>query len=245
MSLVSALAWPLLYLAFLIVALYFTHRVEHYAREMGVGAGGIPRFLPAAGFLIMAAGGIVDSVAVTILGFRWSGLINYVLATPGSLLRLLTGYQLGALTMTILVTVAPFLPISLLIGGPTALLVTLLAALLSLAAGAAMLGLGALSAAATLMASRERMPLIWLLPFMVLVSAILYPPTLLPPLLRAVAPLIPLYHVSQALRQIAAYIEAEKLLTVLGVLAALGAGYSTLYAPASMLTREARRRSLD
>ncbi len=212
---------------------------------MGIGAGGIPRFLPAAGFLVMAAGGIVDSIAVSVLGFRWSGLINYIVATPGATLRLLTGYQLGALTVTILVTIAPFLPISLAVAGPTGLLVTLVTALLSLAAGAAMLGLGALSAAATLMASRERMPLTWLLPFMTLVSAFFYPVTLLPPVLRAIAPLIPLYHVSQAIREIAAYLEAEKLLSVLGVLAALGAGYSTLYAPAAALAREARKRSLD
>ncbi len=245
LALVAAFSWPLLYLAFLFLAIYFTGRAAAYAESLHVNPSALTRFLPAAGFLVMAAGSIVDGTMMTVQGLRWNGVLPYFLATPGALLRLLTGYALGATTVMLAVTLAPFVPMAAVLAGPSGVIVVLVTFLLSALAAFALIGLGALSAALALLANRERMPTMWLLPLVILLSAIFYPVTLLPPFLRVAAEAIPLYHVSHALREIASFLEARRLLAVLGVLMMLGLGYSTLYAPAALLAERARRRSIE
>ena len=244
-ALVASLGWPLLYLAFLFIGIYFTGRSYAYASTLGVNPAALLRFLPAAGFLTIAAGGIVDGMMMTVQGLRWSGILPYFLATPGATLRLLTGYTIGSTSVTLLLTSLPFILLSVGLAGIPGLIVILIVLGLTILAALTLLGLAALAAALTLLSNRERMPMIWMLPFLILVSAIFYPVTLLPPALRLVAHAVPLYYVSQALRNIASFLEAEKLLAVIGVLFGLGGGYASLYLPAAIAAREARKRSLD
>ncbi len=244
-ALVSMLGWPLLYLAFIFIGVYFTGRSYAYAETLGVNPGALARFLPAAGFLTIAAGGIVDGMMTTVQGLRWNGVLPYFLATPGATLRLLTGYTIGSTMVTLGLTSIPFVILSAALAGIPGLIVITVILGLTILAAVSLIGLAALAASLTLLSNRERMPMIWLLPFLILVSAIFYPVTLLPPVLRLVAYATPLYHVSRALRMIASFLEAKKLLAVMGVIFGLGGGYATLYLPASLAAREARRRSLD
>ncbi len=244
-ALVASLGWPLLYLAFLFIGVYFSGRSQAYAATLGVNPAALIRFLPAAGFLTIAAGGIVDGMMMAVQGLRWNGVLPYFLATPGAVLRLLTGYTIGSTMVTLSFTSLPFIAISVALAGLPGLLVILVVLGLTMLAAIALIGLAALAAALTLLSNRERLPMIWMLPFLILVSAIFYPVTLLPPFLRLVSYAIPLYHVSHALREIASFLDAKKLLAVVGVLFGLGGGYASLYLPATIAAREARRRSLD
>ncbi|AEM39293.1 ABC-2 type transporter [Pyrolobus fumarii 1A] len=240
-ALIAALTWPLLYTAFLVLVLLFTGASNEYARRMGVGEE-LASFIPAASFLLTAIGYIVDGAALYVLGLRWNGVLQLFMATPGALLRLLTGCSIGSMLAATTVVIVPFILVTLIVAGVRGLVVLLIVVLISLLAGFSMIGLGALVAGATLASNRERVPLQWLLPFTVLASSILYPPVVLPPLLRAIAKLLPPYYAAEALRSIASTLSAKPLLSILLTLAPLAAAYATLYVPASLLVQQARRR---
>lgn len=172
---------------------------------------------------VALADSLTTAVVCLALGMRYgqqTGTVKVLLAeplTPARLMSLSLVYPVlrGA------VDFACFLVVAVWLGVPVAAINPLSVAVVFVAAALAVLGIGVLSAAATLIFKRGD-PVLWALgTATALLSGVLYPTSVLPPGLQQVAAWLPTTHALAAMR--AAVIDGAGLLALAPHLAVLGA----------------------
>jgi len=142
--------------------------------------------------LVVSSIDIVWDLAGNALSLRFLGVLPYLAVAPSSPSIALVLSYIPRYLIESLLKAAEFLPLlALFVGFAPALLNISLIFLLSLLAVLPLLGLSSLVAYSVLASKEETVWLDWLAPLILLVSGAIYPISILPPWVQAVAQLLP------------------------------------------------------
>lgn len=227
---VAAFIWPYLMVLILLGLGYLFGSPKQYAERMGVSNPVF--FIISASTVAMSSTFILDDVANYTLYNRWNGTLPYILLTPMRLPKQLLAASLPSTLVSPAISVSSALPAALYFEGLrgagiiAGLYAVIVLGMLPLA------GLAVLIAGLVLTAKEETNIASSITPFLLLVSGVFYPVTVLPRALQLVAAAVPVKYVVDIARAIASTGSAtHRVFTAIYALTLLAFAYNALAAP--------------
>ncbi|BEP17231.1 ABC transporter permease [Pyrofollis japonicus] len=239
-----AFVWPYLLVLVLLGLGYLFGSPEIYARRMGVRNPVF--FIASASSVAMSSLIIVEDVAGYTIYNRWNGTLPYILLTPTTMAKQLLAASLPSTLLSPAVTLTAILPVAVYYEGLRG------AAIVASLYGVIVLGMLPLAGLAVLIAGlvlivREESNIASSLsPFLLLVSGIFYPVTVLPEILQVVSEAVPLRYVVEFARALASHGAASSLFYAVYVLTLMAFAYNIVAAPMlSRIEEKVKQRGID
>lgn len=228
---VMMLFWPYMMAFFLLGIGALIGSIEEYSVRMKVVN---PIFYILASSSVMVSSiNIVDSVAGELLRHRWIGTLPYVIASPPRFIVFAIVGPLPTTMISSLISLTSILPAAVyfegLIGG-FKIFVVLLFIYLGMIP---LIGLAVVVGGLSLAVGEEANIAGFITPFILLVSGVFYPQTILPWILQIIGRMFPLYYIVEATKILAIYrIPPLSLFyPIVSMLVLLSMLYNTLAAP--------------
>ncbi len=218
--------WPYLLVGVMLGLGALIGNISLFSKRVGVVD---PAFyLLSASAVATSSVGIVDAVAGFALYNRWLGTLNYIFLTPIREAKLMIAAGIPDSIITPLISVVAVAPAALYFEGLmgelklTAILLIMYMSMIPL------IGLSVLAATALLFVREESNIISSITPFILLLSGVFYPVSVLPKALQALSTYIPTRYVVDAAKLAAKYSSMPWgwIVIILGILAALGAVYN-------------------
>jgi ABC-2 type transport system permease protein len=238
----SMFIWPYLMVGIIMGLGAMVGNVGLFSKRVGVVD---PAFyLFSASAVAMSSVGIVDAVAGFALYNRWLGTLNYIFLTPIREAELMIAAGLPDSIITPLISVIAVLPAAIYfegLWGGAKLLILLLVMYLGMIP---LVGISVLAASALLFVREESNIINSITPFILLLSGVFYPVTVLPQSLQAIAAYVPTKYVVDVAKMAARFssIPGAYVMIVLGILAVMGLSYNGVAAIAVTRAEKAVRR---
>ena len=222
----SMFLWPYLLVGVMLGLGALIGNINLFSKRVGVVD---PAFyLLSASAVAMSSVGIVDAVAGFALYNRWLGTLNYILLTPIREAKLMIAAGIPDSVITPLISVIAVAPAAIYFEGLMGGLKLALILLIMYMGMVPLIGLSVLAATALLFVREESNIVSSISPFILLLSGVFYPVSVLPKTLQAIAPYIPSKYVVDAAKMAARYstMPWSWIVLTLGILATLGAVYN-------------------
>lgn len=226
-----AIVWPYLMAGFLLGLGLMLGSLNVYKERMDV-ANPILYIIISSGILVSSLS-IVDQAVASVLVHRWIGTLPYVMASPpGFRLVIIFGPLLPSILSSFIV-ISAIMPAALLIEGVLGLGKVLVALAFIYLALFPLLGFSIIIAGITLILREETNIASFITPFMMILSGVYYPLTVLPLVLQYLARIVPVYYVVEAVKILAVYHipPFNKLFIIAGILFGLTIIYNTAAIP--------------
>ncbi len=236
------LVWPYLMAGFLLGLGLLLGSLKVYGERMGV-ANPVFYIIASSGVLISSIN-IIDTAVATVLEHRWVGTLPYVVSSPSGFRILAMFGPLLPAIISSFISISAILPAAVLFEGILGVLKVFLALILIYIATLPLIGLAVIIAGITLIMREETNIASFMTPFMILVSGVYYPQTILPHVLQLLAKAVPVYYVVTAVKILATYHipPFNIFFTIAGILFGLTLIYNTMVYP-GVKTIENRIRS--
>lgn len=225
------LIWPYLMAGFLLGLGLLLGSLKVYGERMGVAN---PAFYIIASSGVMVSSiSIIDSAVATVLEHRWIGTLPYILSIPPGYRSVVMFGPLLPAVISSFISVSAILPAAVLFEGVVGGFKVLLALILVCIAMWPLIGLAVIIAGVTLIIREETNIASFMTPFMILVSGVYYPQTILPYILQLFAKVVPVYYVVTAVKILATYHipPFNIFFTIAGILFGLTLIYNTIAYP--------------
>ena len=170
----SYFIWPYLMVALILGFGSLFGSIESYSERLGVSSPIL--FLLSSTVVAMSSISIVSSVAEFVIENRWSGTLPYIMLTPAETPIIFIAAGLPDAIISPLITVAAILPAALYLEGISGGIRILTILIFIFLGMLPLLGLSALIASLTLIAKEESNIGQIIIPFLLLVSGVYYPP---------------------------------------------------------------------
>ncbi|MCD6300714.1 MAG: ABC transporter permease [Staphylothermus sp.] len=222
--------WPYLFAFFMIGLGVMLGSLNVYAERMGVGN---PLFyiIVASGVLVSSLN-IMDSIVWSLVDYKWLGVLPYIIASPPGFRRVsIYGLTIPSI-ISGFISLTSILPAVLFLEGWLGGFKLFIILLIVYIGMLPLVGLGVFLASVTLMLKEESF-VGFLSPFMLLVSGVYYPITILPWFLRVIAKIFPVTYVIEAVKVVSVIgtPDISRLLQVIGLLFVLLMTYNLLFFP--------------
>jgi ABC-2 type transport system permease protein len=223
--LVFSFLWPYLVTLLLYGVGYLLGSPQVYAQRMGVGSA--PLFILFASVAAMSSLYIIDDIAGYVLYNRWNGTLEYIMLTPAPTALQLLAASIPSTLLSPAILVASIIPAAVYLEGLRGLALTASLYLLVIVGMLPLAGLAVLAASLLLLAREESNIVSSLSALMLFVSGLFYPVKILPPVLQAIARLVPVTYVVSAAKLLASIGSGGwKLYTLLYSIAILTLAYN-------------------
>ncbi len=223
--------WPYLTAVFLLGLGTLLGSLEEYKVRMNIAN---PAFyIIASGGIMVSSISIIDSVVGIALRHRWLGTLPYVVSSPpGFTLTMMLGPIPGSMISSF-IALSSILPAAIYFEGLLGFIKIFIVLLIIYLAMLPLIGLSIIIAGLTLIIGEEANIAAFISPFMLLLSGVFYPQTLLPEVLRLMSTIIPLSYVVNAVKLLATYHipPFNIFMTIMGVIIGLTVIYNTLSIP--------------
>ncbi len=243
---VTMFFWPYLMILVLVGLGSIMGSFELYTERMNLSSPGF--YLISASAIAMTSVGIIDGVAGFALYNRWLGTLNYIILSPIRESKLFIAAGLPDSLLSALVTIVAVMPAAIYVEGLLGSLKLLIILAFMLAGMIPLIGLSVLAASALLVVKEESNIINSIVPFILLVSGVFYPITVLPRILQAVSLAVPTRYVVDAAKMVSTFgtPSGAALMLLLGMLALLGIIYNTIAGVAIMRAEKAvKMRGVD
>lgn len=223
--------WPYLMAGLLLGLGSIIGSLEEYKARMGVVN---PIFyLIASGGVMVSSIAIIDSVVGSALEHRWLGTLPYIASSPPGMVLVITLGPIPRSLISCFITLTSVMPAAIYFEGLMGSAKIFLLLMIIYLAMIPLIGLSIILAGLTLLAGEETNIASFLTPFMLLVSGVFYPQTILPWILRVIAAYIPVSYVVEAAKLMAAYHipPLKALLTLSGIILGLAVIYNAISIP--------------
>ncbi len=235
----AAFIWPYLMMMLLLGLGYLFGDPRMYAERLGVRSPVL--FVVSASTVAMSSVFIIDEVAGYTLYNRWNGTLPYLILVPMPLSKRLLSASIPSVLLSPAISVISALPVAVYIEGlrgfmlVTSLYASIILGMLPLA------GLSVIVAGLVLTTKEESNVASSLAPFMLLVSGVFYPVTILPKILQEVSVVVPVRYVVDIAKSLASTTAAGQLYVAIYALTLMAFAYNLFTVP--LLSRvEARVR---
>ena len=225
------LLWPYLMAFFLLGLGSILGSLEEYSRRMDLVN---PVFYIVASSSIMVSSiSIVDNVAMMLLRHRWIGTLPYIVSSPPGLIIYAIAAPIPSTMITSFVSLTSILPVIAFIEGLAGVYKLFIILLFIYMAMLPLIGISVVIGGLSLLAREETNIASFLTPFILLVSGVFYPQTILPWILQVIGKALPLVYVVEATKIMAIYHlpPFNKLYPLIGFLVGLAIIYNTVAAP--------------
>ncbi|RLG80922.1 MAG: hypothetical protein DRO13_02515 [Thermoprotei archaeon] len=223
--------WPYLMAFFMYGLGTMLGSIEEYSVKMNVANPML--YIVASSSIMMSSIGIVDAIAREMIRHRWLGTLPYIMASPPRFIVYATAGPIPVAMFSSLVSVTSVLPVVALLEGLTGLIKMFIVLAMIYLAMLPLVGIGVVAAGISLLAGEESNIAGSLTPFIILVSGVFYPQSILPYVLQVVGRAFPLIYVVEAAKVLATYehLPLRFLYTTVGVLTAMSFLYNTVTSP--------------
>ena len=227
---IAAFIWPYLMVLILLGLGYLFGSLSQYAARMGVRNPVF--FIVSASTVAMSSTFIIDEVANYTLYNRWNGTLPYILLTPMRLPKQLLAASIPSTLVSPAISVTSALPVALYFEGLRgAAIIAALYAVIVLGM-VPLAGLSVLIAGLVLTVREETNIANSITPFLLLVSGVFYPVTILPKALQLIAVAVPVKYVVDIARAIASTgTLSHEVFLAIYVLTLMAFAYNSLVAP--------------
>ncbi len=226
------LFWPYMMAFFMYGLGTILGSIEEYSSRMGVANPIL--YILASSSIMLSSISIVDNVAGELLRHRWLGTLPYIVSSPPRLILYAVIGPIPATMLSSFINISVILPavvsIEGLIGGFKLFIILLLIYLAMIP----LIGIAVFIGGLSLVVGEESNVAGFLTPFILLVSGIFYPQTILPYILQLIGRCFPVVYVVEATKILATYHYPPftLLFTAMGVLIAMSLIYNSLSMPA-------------
>lgn len=225
------LVWPYLFAFFMIGLGVLLGSLSVYAERMGVSN---PLFyiIVASGVLVSSLN-IMDTIVWSLVDYKWLGILPYIIVSPPGFRRVsVYGLTIPSI-ISGFISLTSILPAVLFLEGWLGCFKLFIILLIVYIGMLPLIGLGVFLASITLMLKEESF-VSFLSPFMLLVSGVYYPLSVLPWFLRIIARIFPVTYVVEAVKLVSVlgYPDISRLLQIVGLLFILMIVYNLLFFPA-------------
>jgi ABC-2 type transport system permease protein len=215
--LIFSFIWPYFITLLLYGVGYLLGNPRVYAQRMGVSSTAL--FILFASVAAMSSLYILDDIAGYVLYNRWNGTLEYILLTPAPMAMQLLAASIPSTLISPAISVTSILPAALYLEGVKGAALSAALYLLIIFGMLPLAGLAVLAASLLLMVREESSIVSSVTAFMLFVSGLFYPVKVLPPILQAIAKIVPVTYV----------VESAKLLVNLGHGGFAGKLYALIY----------------
>lgn len=201
-------------------------------------------YLLSASAVAMTSVGIVDSVAGFALYNRWLGTLNYIVLSPIREAKLFIAAGLPDSLLTSLVSIVAIAPAAIFFEGFVGGAKLILVLAIVIAGMVPLIGLSVIAASLLLVIKEESNIINSIVPFILLLSGVFYPVTILPESLQAMSYAVPTRYVVDAVKLVARFRTPSgvAILTFFTALAVLGVIYNGMASVAVSRAENAIRR---
>jgi len=222
----SMFLWPYLLVGVMLGLGALVGNVSLFSKRVGVVD---PAFyLLSASAVAMSSVGIVDAVAGFALYNRWLGTLNYIFLTPIREAKLMIAAGIPDSMITPLISVVAVAPAALYFEGMIGGLKLMVILFIMYMGMIPLVGLSVLAATALLFVREESNIISSITPFILLLSGVFYPVSVLPKTLQVLSAYVPSKYVVDAAKIAARYTSMPWgwIVLTLGILAGLGVIYN-------------------
>ncbi len=195
--------WPYMMAFFLFGLGSLLGSIEEYSSRMGIVN---PIFyILASSSVLVSSISIVDNVAGELLRHRWIGTLPYVMVSPPRFVVYAIAGPIPATMVTSFISLTSVLPAAVFFEGAIGGLKMFIILLFIYLAMIPLIGISVIIGGLSLIAGEETNIAGFLPPFILLVSGVFYPQTILPWILQAIGKALPLVYVVEATKIMAFY----------------------------------------
>ena len=223
--------WPYMMAFFLYGLGSLIGSIEEYSVRMNI-ANPILYILASSGIMISSIS-IVDNVAGELLRHRWLGTLPYIVSSPPRLTLYAIAGPIPSTMLSGFINIMVILPAVVLIEGLISGFKLFIVLMLVYLAITPLIGIAVIVGGLSLVVGEESNIAGFLTPFILLVSGIFYPQTILPYVLQLIGRCFPLVYVVEATKILATYHYPPftLLFTSIGILIAMSILYNSLATP--------------
>ncbi len=225
------LFWPYMMAFFMFGIGSMLGSIEEYSENMGVANPIL--YILASSSIMLSSISIVDNVAGELLRHKWLGTLPYIVSSPPRLILYAIAGPIPSTLLSSFVNITVILPaviaIEGLIGGFKLFIVLMLIYLGMIP----LIGIAVMAGGLSLIAGEDSNVASFLTPFILLVSGVFYPQTILPYILQLIGKCFPLVYIVEATKILATYKYPPftMLYSIIGFLIGLSVIYNLLTAP--------------
>ena len=226
------LFWPYMMALFMFGLGTMLGSLEAYSENMGVANPVL--YILASSSVMLSSISIVDNVAGTLLRHKWLGTLPYIVSSPPRLVVYAISAPIPSTLLSSFISVTVILPAVLAIEGFMGGLKLFIVLMLIYLGMIPLIGIAILAGGLSLVAGEESNVASFLTPFILLVSGVFYPQTILPYILQVISRAFPLVYIVEATKVLATYRipPLNILYSVMGVLVGLSILYNLFTTPA-------------
>ncbi len=236
------LFWPYMIAFFLLGLGSLLGSIEEYRLRIGVSNPVL--YILASSSIMVSSISIVDNVAGQLLRHRWVGTLPYIVSSPPRFIVYAIAGPIPATMITSLVTLLSILPAAVYFEGVVGGLKILLVLLYMYLAMVPLIGIAVIIGGLSLVVREESNIAGFLTPFILLVSGVFYPQTILPHVLQLIGRCLPLVYVVEATRILATYSipPLNTLSSIAGILIGMSILYNGFSIPGMLFVEKRLRR---
>lgn len=225
------LFWPYLTAFFLFAIGSILGSLEEYSKNMGIANPIL--YILASSSIMLSSISIIDNVAGELLRHKWIGTLPYIISSPPRFIVYAIAGPIPSTLLSSFIMIAVVLPAVIFIEGFFGGVKLFIVLILIYLGMIPLIGLAVVTGGLSLVAGEDSNIASFLTPFILLVSGVFYPQTILPYILQLIGRIFPLVYIVEATKILATYKYPpyNLLYSTIGFLIGLAIIYNTVMAP--------------